>query len=470
MSLSLFRMCIFAIILPLALSLNISLDGPAVLFQRTPINLHWTSGDPDKFNLGVYQGKLTEDVPNHHLLHVPVNQVVTHFTQYKVVYMTFNISSPSPVVKDYILLAWINGHHNNYANSSWFTVELNTTPTLISTSTILGTTVTASTSLATTELDPQAGQTTTASASSAQTKPSSHTGAIVGGVLGSLALLSIISGLALFMLRKRRRSRNSAPSRVFWKYLDEKKGPPSSEPLQYPSPTYSPAVRVRPLSLGPEDYYHRINYRDNLSIPSPFPEPRSAAGDDSSVTETTLRALMRLTVVTPANANGSLHLPLSRQASLLAPGAGMVFTRMPTTYQRWFIFAPRPTVLPMSKSHRPMQNPYRIPEAQALMEQLSDQEVAMRNAQLRKSQLPSGDVAKPLPSISATPAPATATDQPDATQIKADVELEKDATFIQSQMNDSGSVNGRSGQYSLVGTSGQHEESDVGCVRLLGRL
>ncbi|KAK0458403.1 uncharacterized protein EV420DRAFT_1542073 [Desarmillaria tabescens] len=276
MSLSLFRMCILAIILPLALSLNISLDGPAVLFQRTPINLHWTSGDPDKFNLGVYQGKLTEDVPNHHLLHVPVNQVVTHFTQYKVVYMTFNISSPSPVVKDYILLAWINGyasgamhlgfsfekmilrHHNNYANSSWFTVELNTTPTLISTSTILGTTVTASTSLATTELDPQAGQTTTASTSSAQTKPSSHTGAIVGGVLGSLALLCIISGLALFMLRRRRRSRNSAPSRAFWKYLDEKKGPQSPEPLQHPSPAYSPAVRVRPLSLRQEDYYHRI--------------------------------------------------------------------------------------------------------------------------------------------------------------------------------------------------------------------
>ncbi|KAK0458404.1 uncharacterized protein EV420DRAFT_1542077, partial [Desarmillaria tabescens] len=128
------------------------------------------------------------------------------------------------------------------------------------------------------------------------------------------------------------------------------------------------------------------------------------------------------------------------------------------------------TCTAMLVSHRPMQNPYRIPEAQALMEQLSDQEVAMRNAQLRKSQLPSGDVAKPLPSTSAAPATvATATDQPDATQVKADVELEKDATFIQSQMNDSGSVNGRSGQYSLVGTSGQHEESDVGCVRLLGR-
>ncbi len=55
----------------------------------------------------------------------------------------------------------------------------------------------------------------------AATKTTSHTGAIVGGVLGSLALLSIISGLVLFMLRKRRRSRNSAPSRAFWKYLNE---------------------------------------------------------------------------------------------------------------------------------------------------------------------------------------------------------------------------------------------------------
>ncbi|PBK64423.1 hypothetical protein ARMSODRAFT_961931 [Armillaria solidipes] len=90
----------------------------------------------------------------------------------------------------------------------------------------------------------------------AQTKTASHAGAIVGGVLGSLALLSIISGLVLFMLRRRRRSRNSAPSRAFWKYLDEKKGPPSSEPLQYPSPTYSPGVQTHPLSLRSENYYH----------------------------------------------------------------------------------------------------------------------------------------------------------------------------------------------------------------------
>ncbi len=65
----------------------------------------------------------------------------------------------------------------------------------------------------------------------AATKSASRTGAILGGVLGSLVFLSI-SGLVLFMLRRRRRFKISAPSRAFWKYLpNENGGPLTSFPL-----------------------------------------------------------------------------------------------------------------------------------------------------------------------------------------------------------------------------------------------
>ncbi len=59
----------------------------------------------------------------------------------------------------------------------------------------------------------------------AATKTVSRTGAILGGVLGSLVFLSI-SGLVLFMLRRRRRSKFSVPSRAFWKYLPNENGGP----------------------------------------------------------------------------------------------------------------------------------------------------------------------------------------------------------------------------------------------------
>ncbi|PBK64424.1 hypothetical protein ARMSODRAFT_961932 [Armillaria solidipes] len=127
-------------------------------------------------------------------------------------------------------------------------------------------------------------------------------------------------------------------------------------------------------------------------------------------------------------------------------------------------------------SHRPMQNPYRLPEAQALMEHLEKQEIpATASVQPRSSERPSGNVAKPLPSNTLAPAPApapvaTPTDQSNTAQIKAVAQLEKDAIFIQKQMADSGAPKERSSQRSLVGMSRQHEESDVGSMRLLGRL
>ncbi|KAK0183923.1 hypothetical protein F5146DRAFT_1077070 [Armillaria mellea] len=113
-------------------------------------------------------------------------------------------------------------------------------------------------------------------------------------------------------------------------------------------------------------------------------------------------------------------------------------------------------------NHRPMQNIYRLPEAHALMERLEKQEFPVTaRGQPRSSQRPSGDVAKPLPSTSLAPTPvATPADQSSTAQVKAVAQLEKDATFIQKQMAESGASKER---------SDHHEESDTS-TRLLGRF
>ncbi|KAK0228070.1 hypothetical protein IW262DRAFT_576200 [Armillaria fumosa] len=259
MFLPLFQLCFLAATFPFSLSLDILLpNGTPIVKQRTQIFLRWTSGDHLNFNLGVYlvQGGMNNILPSHPSHSVPVNQVVTDFTQNQTVTMTFNCTAYTDV-EDHIVMAWVTGSNKFLAHSYWFAVDgSNATDTgsgdgIISSVASSSAWVFQSTASVTTEE-------ATPSTTLAQTKTASErTGAIVGSVLGSLALLSIISGLVLFMLRRRRRARNSAPSRVFWKHLDEKKGLPRSSPLQYPSPTYSPGVQARPLSLLPEDYHRR---------------------------------------------------------------------------------------------------------------------------------------------------------------------------------------------------------------------
>ncbi|PBK80417.1 hypothetical protein ARMGADRAFT_77669 [Armillaria gallica] len=260
MFLSLFQLGFLAATFPFSLSLDIFLlNGTPTVYQSTQISLRWMLGDPPKFNLSVYRAK--GGIPNvlpDYSSNVPVNLAVTNFTQDQNVTMTFNHTG-NPDVKDHIVMAWGVGSPRPYevlAYSHWFAVDgSNTTDTGIG-----GEIIPPSTgSSAPVDQSPASTATEEATPMSAtQTKTASHTGAIVGGVLGSLALLSILSGLVLFMLRRRRRSRNSAPSRAFWKYLDEKKVPQSAEPLQYPSPTYSPGMQARPLSLRSENYYHRM--------------------------------------------------------------------------------------------------------------------------------------------------------------------------------------------------------------------
>ncbi|KAK0228069.1 hypothetical protein IW262DRAFT_1348807 [Armillaria fumosa] len=130
------------------------------------------------------------------------------------------------------------------------------------------------------------------------------------------------------------------------------------------------------------------------------------------------------------------------------------------------------TCAAMLISHRPMQNPYRLPEAQALMEHLEKQEIpAAARVQPRSSERPSGVVTKPLPSTNTNTPVTTPIDQSNIAQIKAVTQLEKDAIFIQKQMAESGATKERSGERSSVGMSRQHEENDVAAMRLLlGRL
>ncbi|KAK0502769.1 hypothetical protein EDD18DRAFT_1421008 [Armillaria luteobubalina] len=134
------------------------------------------------------------------------------------------------------------------------------------------------------------------------------------------------------------------------------------------------------------------------------------------------------------------------------------------------------TCAAMLISHRPMQNPYRLPEAQALMEHLEKQEIhTAARAQPKSSERPSGDVAKPHPSTNTNtlaPTPVTTPiDQSNTAQIKAVTQIEKDAIFIQKQMAEPGATKERSGQRSSVGMSRRHEENDLAAMRLLlGRL
>ncbi|KAK0197595.1 hypothetical protein F5146DRAFT_53139 [Armillaria mellea] len=256
MFLSLSQLCFLAASLPLSLSLDITLpDSTPIVFQSTQITLRRMPGDPKHFNLGAYwtKGEITTDLPDGPS-EVPIYQVVTNFTQDQNVTITFNYTVNTDV-EDHIMKAWVDGLHHPPTYSPWFAVVGSST-------TDIGSGVGIASSLASPSAwisqstASVATEEATPAGTLAQTKTASRTGAIVGGVLGSLAFLSIISGLVLLVQRRRQRARNSAPSRAFWKYLDEKR-PSRSEPLQYPSPTYSPGVQARPLSSLREDYYHR---------------------------------------------------------------------------------------------------------------------------------------------------------------------------------------------------------------------
>ncbi|KAK0183925.1 hypothetical protein F5146DRAFT_1146190 [Armillaria mellea] len=182
------------------------------------------SGDPQEFNLDVYwaKGETPSVLPDYS--DAPVYQVVANFMQDQNVAMTFNHMVYTDV-EDHIVMAWGVGPYNSLAYSHWFAVHgSNTTDTEIGRGSIPSSTsssplvVQSPTSTATNE-DP--------TATVAAPKITSCMGAIVGSVLRSLVFLSI-SGLILFMLHRRRRSRSTASLRASWKDL----GPLTPFPLE----------------------------------------------------------------------------------------------------------------------------------------------------------------------------------------------------------------------------------------------
>ncbi|KAK0483144.1 hypothetical protein IW261DRAFT_1672803 [Armillaria novae-zelandiae] len=180
------------------------------------------SGDPQEFTIGVYlaSGGTTNVLPDHSS-HIPVNQGVTNFTQNQNVTITFNVTGHANV-KNHILMAWSVG--NSFAYSHWFAVDGPSTPDMG----IGGGTIPSPIGSSAPVAQTPAPAGTAEATSSAQTKTASRTGAIVGGVIGSLAFLTIISGLVLFMLRRRRRARSSPSFRVFWKSLPNEDARPSA--------------------------------------------------------------------------------------------------------------------------------------------------------------------------------------------------------------------------------------------------
>ncbi|KAK0434901.1 hypothetical protein EV421DRAFT_1908999 [Armillaria borealis] len=202
-----FQLCIIIALVPLVLSLNITLESVPEAFQSTPISLRRDHDDPFDFFLGAFTVSGTASAM--------ANQVVANFTADRIVNMTFNYTSP--LGKDCILLAWLRlpaaQPRNKFAQSELFSVTSgrpgSMTPpsseltTLVST--VLGTIPTTSSPITSNSTSSVSG-----TASNVPPKPASHTGVIVGGVLGILALGCMVSA-SIYVLTRRRRSNAATP-------------------------------------------------------------------------------------------------------------------------------------------------------------------------------------------------------------------------------------------------------------------
>ncbi|KAK0434900.1 hypothetical protein EV421DRAFT_1838026 [Armillaria borealis] len=193
-----FQLYTLITLIPLVLSLNITLESAPEAFQSTPISLRRDKDNPIDFVLGAF----TVDG----LVAALENQVVVNFTADRIVNMTFNHTSSSG--KDCILLAWIpqSEPHNNFAQSEPFSVTGgNYTPTpttndirTTATPNVIRTTSSPTTSNSTSSVS--------GTASNVPPKPASHTGVIVGGVLGILTLGCMVAA-SIYVLRWRRKSK-----------------------------------------------------------------------------------------------------------------------------------------------------------------------------------------------------------------------------------------------------------------------
>ncbi|PBK64482.1 hypothetical protein ARMSODRAFT_463447 [Armillaria solidipes] len=206
-----FQLCTIIALIPLVLSLNITLESAPEAFQSTLISLRWDHADPIEFVLGAF----TVDG----IVAASANQVVANFTADRIVNMTFNHTSLFG--KDCVLLAWLPlpaaQPCNNFAESKPFSVTIgrpgpSATPSesAVSSSTVPGTIPTTSSPTTFSPTTSYSTSSVSGTASNVPPKPASHTGMIVGGVFGILALGCMVSA-SIYVLIRRRRSNVATP-------------------------------------------------------------------------------------------------------------------------------------------------------------------------------------------------------------------------------------------------------------------
>ncbi|KAK0458431.1 uncharacterized protein EV420DRAFT_355369 [Desarmillaria tabescens] len=262
MFLSVVQLCTFMVLVLLGLALNIMLDSTPVAFQSTPVLLHMAQNDPPRFLLGAFL-----IYTNRSTMIATAIQPVDNFTTDRTFNMIFNYTNPSK--KDCVLVAWLD---SDLAQSEPFSVT-GSNATFASTISIIPSSHPSSVSGALSLGDPRVGnipstwamtsnmgtpssestEFRSASSSIPPSPTSSNSGtalpgksstsrdlptvAIVGTAVGSFALLALVFTLLIWRSRKnRRKSKESTPSRAFWRYLDMK-GPPTMIP-----PLYTPRI------------------------------------------------------------------------------------------------------------------------------------------------------------------------------------------------------------------------------------
>ncbi|KAK0502699.1 hypothetical protein EDD18DRAFT_1345520 [Armillaria luteobubalina] len=192
-------------LIPLVLSLNITLESAPEPFQNARISLRWAPNDPVEFVLGAF----TNDAS---VMVATTLEVMENFIADSTVDMGFNYTSPSE--NDCTLYAWVPvpwaaGPSDGFAQSEPFTITSRRYTTTATPSTpTLSRSKAASTSPTTS--NPAASSSTSSvseTASDVPFRPASHAGVIVGGVLGVLAL----GCLSVYVLIRRRRSNAATP-------------------------------------------------------------------------------------------------------------------------------------------------------------------------------------------------------------------------------------------------------------------
>ncbi|PBK80450.1 hypothetical protein ARMGADRAFT_78368 [Armillaria gallica] len=193
------NMCILVPIIPMALSLKITLDSTPEAFQSIPISLHWEHNDPLDFVLGAFSN--FPDIDS--VMIVMANQVVENFTEDRIVDMAFNYTSPSR--DDCTLVAWLQVPNaeprNRFAESEPFTVK-----SIARTSTSITCELPIPTIVSGPTLSVSTGIPASTTASNDPFEPTSRTGMIVGSILGLFAL-GCMASVSIYVFIRQRRSK-----------------------------------------------------------------------------------------------------------------------------------------------------------------------------------------------------------------------------------------------------------------------